>query len=253
MSGPTHHGNGSGTPAAVPGTRPVLLVRCRPSLAGQTARVVHLVPLPAPGEQPGALTAMCGALLHGDQIETVTPGEGMPCDGCVLRHAAGTIPPRDREPAPAPGPVPATTPTGAVARLAAVADYRSWGWPVTLRGDQIRLSLTIDPIAVLIPVPLAGQVIRILTTRRCPPAVLVDPDAPDHQVLLAGEPYGVALPWPPCVHRITGSVLLPPSTTSRGPVTWVHRPERESLQLCREIDLLAALRTALTDPASDQP
>ncbi|MGH4014770.1 MAG: hypothetical protein ACRDSL_12760 [Pseudonocardiaceae bacterium] len=209
MTAPANHGNSSRNRADVSAARPVVLVRYRPGLVGQTARTA-----------------------------------------CVLSHATTSIPPLDLEPAPVPGAVPADEQTGAAALPTAVADYRSWGWPVTVCRDQIRLSVQHDPIAVMIPAPLAAQVTRILIARRCPPAVLAHPDAPGHRVLLAGEPFGVALPWPPGVHRVTGTVLLPPSVTPRGPITWVHRPEPDSLRLCREIDLFGALHTALTDPAS---
>ncbi len=66
-------------------------------------------------------------------------------------------------------------------------------------------------------------------------------------MLLAGEPYPVALPWPPGVDRITATLLLPPTLTPRGPLRWVHPPCENSLGLCREIDVLAAMRTALSD------
>jgi hypothetical protein len=71
---------------------------------------------------------------------------------------------------------------------------------------------------------------------------------PEHHILLAGERYGVTLPWPLGVHQLTGDLLLPPSLTRRGPVTWIRPPQADSLRLCREIDMFAALRTALKVP-----
>jgi hypothetical protein len=45
--------------------------------------------------------------------------------------------------------------------------------------------------------------------------------------------------------------IRPPTVTSRGTITWIQLPELNALRLCREIDVLAALRTALNDhPAS---
>ncbi|MGH4009326.1 MAG: hypothetical protein ACRDTH_14440 [Pseudonocardiaceae bacterium] len=44
---------------AVTGARPVTLVRYRPGMAGDTARTMHLVPLPV-GRQ--VVTALCGAV-----------------------------------------------------------------------------------------------------------------------------------------------------------------------------------------------
>lgn len=76
----------------------------------------------------------------------------------------------------------------------------------------------------------------------------VHPGMPEHRVLLAVERYSVALPWPPGVHRTTGTFPLPPTVTPRGPVTWVHPSEADALHLCREVDVFGALCTALRDP-----
>lgn len=127
----------------------------------------------------------------------------------------------------------------------AATTYRAWDWPVTLRHDQISLDLRHEAVALIIPTLLATDVTRILRQRRCPTPVLAHPYVPEHRVLLAGEQFGVALPWPSTVHRVTGSLLLPPTATPRGPVTWVQPPEPHALRLSREIDLLGALRTAL--------
>lgn len=55
----------------------------------------------------------------------------------------------------------------------------------------------------------------------------------------------MVLPWPHQVHRVTGVLLLPPTVTPRGPIIWIESPQKDSLRLCREIDLFGALRTAL--------
>ncbi|MGH3883986.1 MAG: hypothetical protein ACRDRY_10030 [Pseudonocardiaceae bacterium] len=197
MSATNGDDNGRGHGAsAVAAARPVVLIRYRPGRTGETARAVHLVPLPVGGET-GAASALCGALL----------------------------------------------------RPAAAASYQGWGWPVTLRRDQIWLALDHDVVALVVPALLAVDVAAILSTRRCSPLVLAHPYAPEHRVLLAGERYGVALPWPLGVCRITGNVLLPPTLTARGPVTWVHPPRPDALRLSREIDLIAALRTAASNPS----
>jgi hypothetical protein len=131
----------------------------------------------------------------------------------------------------------------------AALEYRSWGWPVLLRRDQVWLVLTLDAVALVIPTPPATDVAALLAHRRCPPAVPAHPDLPDHQVLLVGERYGLTLPWPPDVHRVTDAVPLPPSSTARGPLTWVQPPGPHSLRHCREIDVATALR-ALREPPS---
>ncbi|MGH3998577.1 MAG: hypothetical protein ACRDTJ_14075, partial [Pseudonocardiaceae bacterium] len=69
--------NGTGSHAAVPDARPMTLVRYRPGVVGETARTVHLVPLPV-GSPAGAVTALCGTLLRREDVEPVTPGQGMP-------------------------------------------------------------------------------------------------------------------------------------------------------------------------------
>jgi len=88
VSGTNGHGR-PGADAAVAATRPVMLIRYRPGVTGETARTVHVVPLPTNG-QAGAVSAVCGAVLMLTDIETVTPGAGMPCTMCVLNHVTGT-------------------------------------------------------------------------------------------------------------------------------------------------------------------
>lgn len=223
-------------PDAVRAARPIVLLRACPGLTAESPLVVHLAPVPSDGV--GVVTALCGALLGIEDCDAVTPGEGMPCDGCLASHLSGPPPPEPVESVMNP-------------RTAALG-YRTWGWPVILRGDQLWLALDRDAVALLIPTPLATGVTELLTRRRCPAPVLAHPYTPDHQVLLAGERYGVALPWPPGVHRITGTVLLPPSVTSRGPLTWINPPGPDTLRLCREIDIATALR-ALREPPTTGP
>lgn len=54
----------------------MVLVRYRPGVGGETARTVHVVQLPT-DERAGAVGAVCGAALLLDDIETVTPWEGI--------------------------------------------------------------------------------------------------------------------------------------------------------------------------------
>ncbi len=185
-------GNGTGVPTVAAEAWPVVLLRYRSGPTGQTARTVHLVPLPAGGLAGAATVALCGALLCPDQIETVTPGHGVPCSLCVISHASASPPP-----APASTPTtrsPADGPGSDTSPRSAALGYHTWGWPVTLRRNQVWLTLQPDTVALIIPVPLAAQANAILSQRRCPPPVLAHPDAPEHRVMLAGEPYGVSLP-----------------------------------------------------------
>ncbi|MGQ0719381.1 MAG: hypothetical protein ACT4NP_19125 [Pseudonocardiales bacterium] len=240
------YGHSTGGSAAMAGARPMVLLRYRPGVAGETARTVHLVPLPCEGQTSTAGVALCGALLRPDQVETVIPGHGVPCSLCVVSHAdtSASDPPAPAD-ALALGP-----PSDDTRPLAAAVGYRLWGWPVTLRGDQVWLDLEPETVALIIPVLLAEQVTAILRQRRCPPLVLAYPDMPEHRVLLASERYGVALPWPSGVHRATGIFPLPPTVAVRGPVTWVYPPEVDALRLCREIDVFGAVRTAQHNPST---
>jgi hypothetical protein len=108
-------------------------------------------------------------------------------------------------------------------------------------------------LALLVPTPLASLMLPILALRHCPPLGFTHPATPEHWVLLGGEPYPVALGWPAGVHRISTRVLLPPTVTPHGPLRWVHPPRPDRLRLTREIDILAAIRTALAAPPSDAP
>jgi hypothetical protein len=236
----------TGPAEAVSAARPVVLVRARSDLAAESQRVVHLAPLPV--EETGILTALCGMVLARSSCEVVTPGRGAPCDGCLASHLTLDPPVFDdvRSPPEHSG---SDSPCFGVGLRDAAVTYRGWGWPVVLRRDQLWLALGRDAVALMVPTTLAGRVTELLTTRRCLPAVLEHPDAAEHRVLLAGERYGVALPWPVGVHRITSGVLLPPTVSPRGPLTWMQPPEPDSLRRCREIDVLTALR-ALPDPPS---
>ncbi|MGH3794102.1 MAG: hypothetical protein ACRDSP_04370 [Pseudonocardiaceae bacterium] len=242
MTAPNGTGNGTGRHADFAGSRPVVLLRPRRHPTDAGPRLVHLAPLPE-GALSSALTALCGTLLHPDAVEQVTAGEGTPCSPCLVSHIA-TLP---GEPLAAaaealdPGPA------------AAASTYREWGWPVLLRRDQVWLALGAEAVALTVPTAAAARAAALLTVRRCPPAMFAHPYAPEHQVLLAGEPYGVALPWPPGVHQVATSVLLPPTMTPRGPLTWTRAPLPDALTLCREIDVLAALRAAADEPPPSTP
>ncbi|MGH3798276.1 MAG: hypothetical protein ACRDSP_25795 [Pseudonocardiaceae bacterium] len=246
MTTPNGTSNGTGAYVGVAGARPVILVRYRPDVTGQTARTVHLAPLPD-GGAPSALTGLCGILLHPEDIEQVAPGEGMPYTLCAVSQIS-TLPPGDAPPDPA-------TPVAGLDAGPSEAEvvYRGWGWPVTLRRDQVWLALGAEVVALMMPMALAARVAVVLTARRCPPAMLTHPYAPEQRVLLAGEPFPVALPWPPGAHRVATSLLLPPTTTPRGPLTWTRPPHPDALALCREIDVLAALRTVLDEPPPTAP
>lgn len=227
--------------------RPVVAVRYRPDVAGEAGRTVHLVAHPGEVARGAAVSALCGALLVCEQIQTVAPGQGMPCTMCVLLGSSSTpqpLPALPAEPAGSEGGGGAAT-----APLAAAVGYRAWGWPVGLRRDQVTLDLDRHVVALLIPTGLDIDVAAILAARGCPAPVLAHPDVSGFRVVLAGEPFDAALPWPSGVSQVTGMLPLPPTVTPCGPVTWVDLPAgAEALRLCREIDVFAAVRTALRAP-----
>jgi hypothetical protein len=237
----------------------VLLARYRSGAAGEAAREVHMFPLPlgaGAGAGAGAETgvaclpsALCGVRWHPAEFETVEPSQGMPCAVCYLAHVTRRPP----SPEPVSAPDPSTAGTPGVDRVAVGAAYRKLGWPVTMRRDQVLLSLDldVDAVALIIPAALGLRVVEILLQRRCPPPVLAHPYMPEHRVIVAGERFGVPLAWPAGMHRIGGTLLLPPTLTARGPVRWERPPHPDSLALCREIDVFAALRTALSHPRAD--
>lgn len=220
-------------PEKASGARRVVLSRYRPEAAMGAVRPVHLIPLPVRG-MAGTLGALCGTRLSAEQIETLTPGEGLPCTLCFVAHLSGGG-------APPPVTAPAHGIGSAPGLLAAAAHYRAVGWPATLRHNQVSLSLTDEAVALIMPTTMAAEVTTILATRRCPAPVLAHPHAPDHRIVVVGEPFGAPLPWPDEVHTTTGSLLLPPTCTPLGPVTWAHPPQDHALNCCREIDVFGAV------------
>lgn len=64
---------------------PILLVRKRAGVVGETERTCHLVPMPDNDDAPQALTAYCGELIHRGEAELLTQPSGMPCVGCLFR------------------------------------------------------------------------------------------------------------------------------------------------------------------------
>lgn len=187
--------------------------RCRARDRGCEC-AVHLSPLPCEIPQaPGAAGTLCGALLPFDQVETVGPGAGMPCGSCT----------QDLD----------DTPSWTV--------YQDWGWPVVVSGDRVLLVLDDSVTALALPRRLVDEIVPILVSRDRQPAILSHSAAPDHPILLVGEPFGVPLPWPADVHAIYGAVPLPP--TPLGLVDWLQPPHSSGLANCREIDVFGAVRT----------
>lgn len=212
----------------------LLLARYRSGGLGQAGRAVHLVPV-LPSRAAGAVVALCGALLRFEDIEAVEPGEGVPCQVCLLNQTTAST--ADAE--------------SSVAGLGDAADfldgqiYQAWGWPVGQHRGLTQLRLGCEALAIAIPIPLSAEVTQVLIDRLCEPAVLAYPHAPDHHLVLTGERFGTTLPWPSGVYQVTGDVMLPPTMTIYGPVTWVKAPSKDSLRLSREIDVFGALRTVL--------
>ncbi|MGH3783177.1 MAG: hypothetical protein ACRDRO_21765 [Pseudonocardiaceae bacterium] len=236
----------SGAGAAVIADQSVMLIRYRAGLTGQAARTVHLVSLRGRCEA-GVVGTLCGSLMSLEVIETVTPGRGVPCSACVMHHVSAMTPAAEQQPLvnSRDSPYRLDSCERGDAGQVGVATYEAWGWPIIQRCDQIRLSLECEASAVAIPIPLSTELIQILAARHCAPAVLAHPDAPEHHIVLAGERYGVTLPWPPGAHQVAGALMLPPTMTPQGPITWIQPPDKDSLRLSREIDIFGALRTVV--------
>lgn len=242
----TYRPGESGAGAAVMADQSMMLVRYRAGVTGQTARTVHLVSLRDRCEA-GVVGTLCGSLMSLEVIETVAPGRGMPCSACVIQHVSAMTSAAEQRPIQVgssfmDGPDPRGS--GGAGQLD-LATYQAWGWPVTQCGDQIRLSLECEASAIAIPIRLSTELIQILAARHCAPAVLSHPDVPEHHIVFAGERYGVTLPWPPGAHQVAGALMLPPTMTPRGPITWIQPPYEDSLRLSREIDVFGVLRAVL--------
>ncbi|MGH3936303.1 MAG: hypothetical protein ACRDS1_15220 [Pseudonocardiaceae bacterium] len=220
--------SGSGAAAAVAAAQPVALVDDQPGVTSEVARTVHLIPM-QDGHEALSVSTLCGARLNREEFETVNAGQGMRCTACVINQMIAAIPAAE---------LPPGNPDSGIS-------YQSWGWPVTNHCDQIRLHLHGEVSAIAIPIPLSTEVTRILTARHCTPAVLAHPYASDYHIVLSGEKYGIPLPWPPKVHQFGGALMLPPTVTPRGGITWVRPPCKDSLRLSREIDVFGALRAVL--------
>ncbi|MDQ4034023.1 MAG: hypothetical protein M3332_17975 [Actinomycetota bacterium] len=196
-----------------------LATRYRPGADADATQPVHLVPLPV-RTAVGAVGAFCGTLLSLPKLEAVESGQGVPCSMCVRQHSATTHAPRSE------------------------TDYSSLDWPVQLHGDQLVLPLGHCATAHIVPMDLVAAITPILAALDRPVPVLIHPDAPGCGLVIAGEPYGVPLPWPATVQVVTGMLPLPPSQTPHGPVHWYQHQPHHPLATCREIDVFSAMRTA---------
>jgi hypothetical protein len=66
-------------------TTPVLLVRLRFGVVGESRRVVHVVPAPQNATTvPAVLTALCGEQIRPGTAEVLPELGGMPCGPCFL-------------------------------------------------------------------------------------------------------------------------------------------------------------------------
>lgn len=200
-------------------TGSAVLLRAQRGGCDETGHAVHVAPLPIGLEHASTAVVgtLCGALCPLDQVETVASGVGMPCSRCT------------QEPDDAP----------------CSTAYQEWGWPVAAAGDGLLLILGASVTALALSRQLVDEIAPILTSRDRQPAVLAHPAAPEHPIVLVGEPFGVPLPWPAAVRSVCGAVPLPPTVTAFGPVHWVQPPHGCGLANCREIDVFGAVRTTL--------
>jgi hypothetical protein len=64
---------------------PVLLVRKRPGVVGESRRSCHLVPVPDTAVFPAVLTAFCGERIEPGSADVLEDPVGMPCVECLVR------------------------------------------------------------------------------------------------------------------------------------------------------------------------
>jgi hypothetical protein len=77
-------------------TRPVIYVRFKRGIVGETRRTVHVVPAPDPGVIPDVLFALCGERIKPGTAEQLDRLDGMPCNPCILSApmpSSGELPP----------------------------------------------------------------------------------------------------------------------------------------------------------------
>jgi hypothetical protein len=65
-------------------TVPVLLVRLRSGVVGESLRVVHVVPFDEDHVTEAGFTAYCGLEIKPGTAEQLQGYDGMPCEPCVL-------------------------------------------------------------------------------------------------------------------------------------------------------------------------
>src|SRR5437588_11164605 len=87
---------------------PVLLVRLRRGVVGETDRVVHVVPLSTPGGLPDVVVAYCSEPIQLHSAEQLPAPRGMPCTACLVRAPLPLAP--TSTPPPPPTPTPPSTP-----------------------------------------------------------------------------------------------------------------------------------------------
>lgn len=63
------------------------LVRLRRGVVGESRRVCHLIPVPAPGAVPEYLAALCGESIFPGEAEVLDGLRGMPCHACLMADA----------------------------------------------------------------------------------------------------------------------------------------------------------------------
>ena len=72
---------------------PVLLVRLRRGVVGETQRTCHLVPTPSSDDtMPTSLVAYCGLVIQPGTAELLSAPDGMPCVGCLFRSPLPSAP-----------------------------------------------------------------------------------------------------------------------------------------------------------------
>lgn len=112
-----------------------------------------------------------------------------------------------------------------------------YGWTTEVDGTRLVFARCNHVVGIAVPEDEAAPIVTHLAAHRLSYPVLRLPERPNELVFLGTTHTLASAPWP------LVEVVLPPSHTEHGPVTWVVPPRRSSNPVPALATLLAAVRT----------
>lgn len=112
-----------------------------------------------------------------------------------------------------------------------------YGWTTEVVGSRLVFSPGLHVVGMAIGEAEATPIVRHLSDHRLSCPVVRLPERPGDVVFLGTTNTLASAPWP------LVQVLLPPSVTEHGTVSWVVPPRRSPSPLPALVTLLAAMRT----------